>query len=151
MTADCRRYLITTREGIMTRRRTTSLTRTLRVAADLWAGADQEELAANPEYVKGQVDLMANLFGIDHDLVEDALRDTIAYPFLAGGWKVAKSGHDPETPWTVTHPEWESLCGNSDAASIEGGQFVSQAEAMSAAWDAIRDAAWHRCDGCTPA
>lgn len=65
-------------------------------------------------------------------------------------WRVYKmrTPHDPRYPWTVTAGDWESLCANSAAASIEGGQFESQSEAFAAGLEAIRDAAQHGCHWC---
>jgi hypothetical protein len=61
-------------------------------------------------------------------------------------WRVHKlpeNWDDPDNQWTVTFgsgDDWETLDQNSDAATIEGGQFPSQEFAMKAAWEAI--ASW---------
>lgn len=41
------------------------------VAADLWSGADEADIAANPEYLAGQVQLIAQLYSVEGDDMED--------------------------------------------------------------------------------
>lgn len=52
-------------------------------AAELWAGSDDSDLDRNPEYLKGQVELIAQLVGSastadPRDDIEADIRDLIA-------------------------------------------------------------------------
>lgn len=47
-------------------------------AADLWAGADRADLDRNPEYLRGQVELIGDAMGVDKETVEADVRAAVA-------------------------------------------------------------------------
>ena len=57
-------------------------------------------------------------------------------------WRVAKRAadwSDQDNLWTVLYDDWESLDPNSQAISIENGQFPSFEAALAACWEAIAE------------